>query len=256
MNKDEVIEVVQRMVARLLATNPAGVGLCLIGGARLRLLDHSARRSMDIDYHWEGDLAKKQVEVASLLRTRLLPMVKSKLGLDGDVRDGAESPFVSTVELAFYRVGSDLPRIEIPVDITHIPCLDRPVARTMDGVVFLSASDTDLLESKLLAIVLRDVVAARDWVDIYLFRTLLSPEAPARLARKLAMIKVARTVVSARLGKIRLGRVVQLRQVAQVLREQVDAAVAENLEQAGGAAMVFEEAFAITCRAFGREGGV
>ncbi len=254
MYKDEVIEVVQRMVARLLATNPAGVGLCLIGGARLRLLDQSARRSLDMDYHWEGDLAKKQEEVARLLRARLLPMVKSKLGLDGDVRDGADSPFASMVELAFYKVGSDLPRIELPVDITRIPCLDRPVARTMDGVVFLSASDPDLLESKLLAIVLRDVVAARDWVDIYLFRNLLSPEAPARLARKLAMIKVTRRVVLDRLDKIALGRVVQARQVAQVLREQVDTAVAENLARAGGATMVFEEAFAITCRAFGREG--
>ena len=41
----------QRVVARLVATSPAGVNLLLIGGFRYRLLDNSQRFSVDIDYH-------------------------------------------------------------------------------------------------------------------------------------------------------------------------------------------------------------
>jgi hypothetical protein len=40
----------QRVIARLIATSPAGVSLLLIGGFRYRLLDNSHRFSVDIDY--------------------------------------------------------------------------------------------------------------------------------------------------------------------------------------------------------------
>ena len=56
-------EAIQGLIVRTLATNPAGHRLCLIGGFRYRLLDGSARRSVDVDYHWEGDLVAKQREV-------------------------------------------------------------------------------------------------------------------------------------------------------------------------------------------------
>jgi len=50
----DVADRIQRIIARLIAENPAGRGLCLIGGYRFRLLDHSPRRSVDIDYHWRA----------------------------------------------------------------------------------------------------------------------------------------------------------------------------------------------------------
>lgn len=51
-----IAEQIQRKVAQLVATLPVGVGLCLVGGFRYRLLDRGVRRSVDIDYHWAGDL--------------------------------------------------------------------------------------------------------------------------------------------------------------------------------------------------------
>ena len=39
----------QRIIARLIATSPAGVNLLLIGGFRYRLLDNSQRFSVDIE---------------------------------------------------------------------------------------------------------------------------------------------------------------------------------------------------------------
>jgi hypothetical protein len=56
-------ERIQLRAVRVLATHPAGRGLCLVGGFRYRLLNESARASNDIDYHWEGDLQAKQMEI-------------------------------------------------------------------------------------------------------------------------------------------------------------------------------------------------
>ena len=64
-------EQLQSMVARLVANSRAGHGLCLIGGFRYRLLDHSPRRSGDIDYHWAGDLDTKSRELVALFERRL-----------------------------------------------------------------------------------------------------------------------------------------------------------------------------------------
>ena len=57
------VEAIQRMVARTVATHPSGRNLLLIGGFRYRLLDRSVRMSNDIDYHWEGDLDQKQLDL-------------------------------------------------------------------------------------------------------------------------------------------------------------------------------------------------
>ena len=97
-----ITEQIQRKVARLVATLPVGVGLCLIGGFRYRLLDHGIRRSVDIDYHWEGDLEAKQRELIDLFGRRLLPDVRRQLGLEGSVAAArgaaAESTAVAIVE--------------------------------------------------------------------------------------------------------------------------------------------------------------
>jgi predicted nucleotidyltransferase component of viral defense system len=73
----------QRVVARLVATSPAGVNLLLIGGFRYRLLDNSQRFSVDIDYHWGGDLEAKQRELLSRCRRVILGQVRRELGYEG-----------------------------------------------------------------------------------------------------------------------------------------------------------------------------
>jgi len=82
---NQEIDRLQRVVARLVATSPAGVNLLLIGGFRLRLLDNSQRFSVDIDYHWEGDLEAKQRELLALCRRVILGQVRRELGYEGSV---------------------------------------------------------------------------------------------------------------------------------------------------------------------------
>jgi hypothetical protein len=75
----------QKVVARLVATSPAGVSLLLIGGFRYRLLNNSQRFSVDIDYHWEGNLEAKQRELLALCRRVILGQVRRELGYEGSV---------------------------------------------------------------------------------------------------------------------------------------------------------------------------
>jgi hypothetical protein len=238
-------ERIQTLTVKLLATQPVGHRLHLIGGFRYRLLDASCRSSADIDYHWEGDLAKKQAELVEALGRLLLPEVKRQLAYDGDVRaargPAADSPAVGVIEMAFYRLTEPGSRIEIPLEITHIPCLDPPLIRTVAGTVFLTVSDADMIESKILALVNRTFTQPRDVLDIFLFQDCLRLDAAERLSRKLAALLLSPADVGKRFDKLQQARAVHVREIARILETQVEPAVAANLRLAGGAAMIWDQ---------------
>jgi hypothetical protein len=227
MNGDVVapIERIQRIATKVLATHPAGRGLCLVGGFRYRLLNESARASSDIDYHWEGDLQGKQMEIVDVFRSKLLPEVKRQLGYAGDVHPAAgpeaESPLVRTVELAFYRAREPGTRIEIPVDITAVARLDTPTVRTVEGTVFLTVSDADMIESKILACLDRPFCQVRDVLDIFLFQDALPPDAPVRLSQKLSKLALPPAEAIERLNRLANHRTVHVRGIERLLDEQV-----------------------------------
>jgi hypothetical protein len=242
------IEPLQAEVARLIATSPAGEGLRLVGGFRYRLLDRSCRASLDIDYHWEGDLREKRDGILALFRKRLLPEVRRLFGLDGTaepasaMEPGAEpdSPFVSGIVLALFR--RDLPgsRLELPVEITRIPCKDAPIVRTAGGTVYLTASDADMVEGKVIALVRRVFLQERDILDLYLFQDGLLPDSPVRLRDKLESLALEPGALEERIAKVRRDLVVHARGVDRLLEEQVDGPSAENLRRAGGGRRICE----------------
>jgi hypothetical protein len=249
MKRTNITEAVQAMIVKIIATNPAGEGLCLVGGFRYRLLDGSSRRSVDVDYHWGADLEQKQKEIHALLRGKLLPEIRRQPEYDGNVRlvtgPEADSLFVKMVEVALFKADSPHGRIEIPVDITRIPCLDKPIVRTVNGVVYLSASDADMIESKVVALFARPFLAERDLVDIFLFRDKIAPDSPARLRRKVSDLSIAPADMASRLAKLEAGRVAHLRAIEEIIREQVDASAASHIRQAGGPAMVFDQVLSL-----------
>jgi len=244
-------ERIQLLAARILATHRAGNGLCLVGGFRYRLLNESARASDDIDYQWDGDLQEKQMEIVEVFRSKLLPEVKRQLGYDGDVRPAAgpeaESPVVRTVELAFYRVAEPGSRIEIPVDITGVARFDAPIVRTVEGTVFLTVSDADMIESKILACLGRSFFQVRDVLDIFLFRGALRPDSPRRLSQKLSRLAMSPAEAIERLKKLENNRTVHVRGIERLLDEQVQPAVTANLRAAGGAAMIWDSVMSLLC---------
>ena len=175
----------QRVIARLVATNPAGVNLLLIGGFRYRLLDNSQRFSVDIDYHWEGNLDEKQRELLRLCRRVIVGEIRRELGYEGSVSLGtgpdADSPNARFVDLRFWK--GDL-TIEIPLEVTRIVCLDPPTIRTAGGTVHPTPSDADLIESKIIAVLNRVFLQHRDLVDIFFYGDELRPDSAARIERK------------------------------------------------------------------------
>jgi CRP-like cAMP-binding protein len=238
-SRPEVIEQLQRMVAALVATQPAGTGLCLVGGFRYRLLDQAVRRSVDIDYHWPGAVLAKQRALAELFERRLLSNVRRRLNLEGSAHAPApESATTAVVELAFWRLGSDLGRIEIPVDVIQIECLDPPTVRTADGVVYLTVSDADMFESKVIAVISRGFLEHRDLVDLYLFINHAAPDTASRLARKCASLGIGAEHIARRLADLAAHSQRHAKAVDRILQEQLDPDAAAALAAAGGGQLV------------------
>ncbi len=237
------LETVLGLVARLVATSPAGEGLRLVGGFRYRLLDGSCRSSLDLDYHSDGDLEEKRDALVALFRKKLLPEVKRQLGYDASAEratgPGDDSPSVKTVELAAFRTHAAGSRIEVPVDVTRVACLDPPAVRTVRGTVYLTASDADMAESKVVALLQRAFAQDRDLLDLFLFREALPADAPARLKKKLAKLSISRRQVTAQLRALRDDADLRARGIDRIIREQVDRPAASHLEASGGGRMVF-----------------
>ncbi len=236
------LETIQQLVAKLVATSPPGEGLRLVGGLRYRLLDGSCRSSLDIDYHWDKSLERKRDEVLALVRKKLLPELRQRLGYDGAAEPlagpDADSPAVKTIALAAYRLDTPGSRIEVPIDVTRIACLDPPVVRTARGTVYLTASDADMAESKVIALVRRTFTQDRDLLDLFLFQDALAPAASARLKKKLAKLSVTRREMEKQLQALHDAADLHARGVDRIIEEQVDGPAAANLQSAGGGKMV------------------
>jgi hypothetical protein len=239
----------QKVVARLVATSPAGVNLLLVGGFRYRLLDNSRRFSVDIDYHWGGDLEAKQRELLGLGRRVILGQVRRELGYEGSVsaRTGpdADSPLARFVDLRFWK--GDL-HIEIPLEITQIVCLDPPTIRTAGGTVHPTPSDADLIESKVIAVLNRIFLQHRDLVDIFLYGDKLRPDSAARLKQKVAKMQLCPETVARRLIDLRENREYHAAAIQKVIEEQMDATVVQQMNAGGGGRAVLDAALNLILR--------
>ena len=186
----------------------------------------------------------KQAEIVSLLGRRLLPELKRRFGYDGDVRAATgpetDSPAVRIVQVALWPSGGPGVRIEVPVEITRIPCRDPLAVRTADGVVYPTRSDADLVESKVIAIFNRHYIEYRDVVDLFLFSGHLLPDSAERLQNKLAALALDRETVQRILRDLDRYPDHHVRGIAAVIGDQLEPDAAANIEAAGGARLVLE----------------
>ena len=238
-----ILEKIQKMIVKMLATSREGRNLHLIGGYRFRLLDNSPRLSMDVDYHSPEDLEEKRDGLISLFRQKLLQQVKEQLGYDGNVGPAkgpdAGTSLVKTVDIAFYIEDFANSRIEIPVDILKIEALDEPVPRTTDGVVYLTRSDVDIIESKVITVINGVYVRERDMVDIFLFEDKFAENSPERIARKLTKLGINSSMVTKRINKLLDAKDVRISGIAEIIEDQLDPEAADNINRGGGAKAVF-----------------
>jgi hypothetical protein len=240
------LERIQRLVARTIATHPAGHNLLLIGGFRYRLLDQSARLSLDIDYHWAGDLPAKQEELVALCRRRILPLVRRQLGYQGVARaatgPGTDSVAARLVDLAFGKPDVAMSRIEIPLEVTRVQHVDPVTVRTSGGVVYPTLTEADLIEAKAIAVVNRVHLAHRDLVDLFLFGDCFLSDSAVRLRAKLAALSIDPTQVTGRLEDLRQNLQYHARATQAVLDGQLNSVGAANVNAAGGGETVVRQA--------------
>lgn len=240
----EIIETIQGMAARIVATNPAGLDLPLIGGFRFRYLDNSIRSSVDIDYHWAGDLDLKQQELLILLQRLLLPEVRRRLQMNGEIRKrsgpDAESPAVRIVDMAFWQAKGSLGRIEISVEITQILCVDTPTVRPSKGVLIPTLSDADMIESKVIAIFNRRELRHRDILDLYLFQDYLLPDSSKRLRAKFRKLHITPPAIHAVLNDLTHYRNHHSRSIQAIVNSQVTTDEAGKLNKAGGGGAILD----------------
>lgn len=245
-------ELLQHLIVRTVAVNPPGRNLILIGGFRYRFLDNSARVSRDIDYHWDGDLADKQGELVKLFERALLPEVRRTLGYDGSAVPATdpdeESPVVRTVNLAFWKLGVSASRVEIPVEITRIAKLDPTVQATKQGTVYPTASEKDMVESKVIALLNRTFVKHRDFVDVFLFQKQLSEDSRQRLSKKFGALGVSEERVRKRISTFVAYPDYHAQSIQTVIDDQLDQATADNINDAGGGQMILDAVLSLLGR--------
>lgn len=239
----------QRLIARLIARSPVGVNLLLIGGYRYRLLDNSQRFSVDIDYHWEGDLEAKHRELVQFCRRVVLAEVRRELGFKGSAsgRTGpdADAPNAKFIDLRFWRGDA---RFEIPIEITRIICLDAPIIRTAMGTVHATISDADLIESKVIAVLDRLFLQHRDLVDLFLYGDNLRPDSPVRLKKKLRKLRLRPEAIAQRLDDLRENKEYHAAAVQKVIDEQMEPATARQMNTGGGGKAVLDSALNLLTR--------
>jgi len=149
---------------------------------------------------------------------------------------------VRSVIVAVWKAGVAYSRIEIPVEITHIRHSDKMEVRTVDGVVYPTFSDADLIESKILAVFNRCTMEYRDLVDIFLFENKLLPQSPERLAKKLRALGITPAAACEKLDDLDRHTVYHAKSVRMIIDTQLDPEAAKNINAAGGAALVLNRA--------------
>lgn len=238
------VELIQRIVAGYVAMHPVGGNLMLIGGFRYRLLDASVRVSADVDYHWAGDLTQKQSELVECSRRVIIPRVKRELGYSGRadaaVGPNADSPAVSIVNLSFWKEDTEYSRIEIPIEVTRIICIDSPEVRTIAGKIYATVSDGDMIESKVIALFGRERIKHRDIVDIFLFQSVFLPDSKERLKSKFEELGFTSSYISKRMKDIQKYYDYNVAAVQEVIDMQLEVNAANQINGSGGGKMVLD----------------
>lgn len=245
----EEADKLQRVVASSIARSPAGVNLLLIGGFRYRLLDKSQRFSVDIVYHWGGDLEAKQRELLSLCRRVILGRIRRELGYQGSASIGtgpdADSPNVKSIEILFWKGEV---QVEIPLELTRIVCLDPPTVRTASGTVHATPSDTDLIESKIIAVLNRVFLQHRDLVDVFLYADTLQTDSAARMKKKLTKLRLPAETIRRRLRDLQDNLEYHATAIQKVIDEQMETTGAQQMNAGGGGRMVLDSVLSLLMR--------
>ncbi len=195
---------------------------------------------------------KKQLELLKLFTRVLLPEVRRNLGYDGSASQAtgpdADSPVVRTVTLAFWKDGVPDSRIEIPVEVTKIVKLDPTLYPAKQGTIYPTASEKDMVESKVIALLNRIHVQHRDFVDVFLFQEQLADDSQPRLSTKFRTLGIKDDAVRERISDFESYPDYHVKAIQAIIDEQLEQAVADNITDAGGGRMILNQVVSLLRR--------
>jgi hypothetical protein len=142
------------------------------------------------------------------------------------------------VDLAFWREGVPYSRIEIPVEITRIVCADPPSIRTVDGTIYSTVSDADMIESKVVALLHRVILQHRDIVDLFLFQNHFQPDSAVRLKEKLKSLGISRAAVQRLIEDLKGASQYPIRAIQEIVDTQLEPVAAAQINAAGGGRII------------------
>jgi hypothetical protein len=128
------------------------------------------------------------------------------------------------------------------VEITRILCRDAMTLRTVGGTVYATASDADLIEGKIIAVINRIFVEHRDLVDLFLFGDRLLIDSPGRVSEKLGQAQLDREFLRRRLDDLVQNAAYHARAVQNIIDSQLEVSVAAQINAAGRGRLVFDRA--------------
>jgi hypothetical protein len=171
------------------------------------------------------------------------------LGYEGSVsaRKGPDpdSPNAKFIDLHFWK--EDV-HVEIPLELTQIICLDAPTIRTAGGTVHATPSDTDLIESKSIAVLNRVFLQHRDLVDVFLFADKLQPDSRIRVTEKLMRLQLGPETVALRLKDLQENAEYHANAIQKVIDEQMESTVAQQMNVGGGGRTVLNSVLSVLLR--------
>src|SRR5438132_10429062 len=112
--------------------------------------------------------------------------------------------------------------------------------RYSGGTVNATPSDTDLIESKIIAVLNRLFLQHRDLVDIFLYEDKLSADSPARLKRKLRKLQLRAASITDRLKDLQDNRDYHATAIQKVIDQQMETTVAQQMNAGGGGRTVLD----------------
>ena len=160
----------------------------------------------------------------------------------------ADSPAVRTVDLTFWKDGIPNTQLEIPVEVTRIACVDPIEIRTVGGTIYATASEGDMIESKVIAILGRTILRHRDIVDVFLFQDRFRPDSAKRLKSKLFGLSINNSEIEKRICDLQENSDYHSKTIQEVIDSQLDLEAAAQLNDCGGGKIILDTVISLLSR--------
>jgi SOS response regulatory protein OraA/RecX len=110
------------------------------------------------------------------------------------------------------------------------------------------ASDADLVESKVIAVLNRLFLQHRDLVDVFLYADKLQADSPTRLHQKLVQMQIPAETIMRRLKDLQDNQQYHATTIQKVIDEQMETTVGHQMNAGGGGKTVLDSVLSVLTR--------